>query len=40
MKPESMIYVVVGDRSKVEPGIREMKLGDLRILDVNGNPLQ
>jgi len=28
---------VVGDRAKVESGIRELKLGELHLLDADGN---
>jgi hypothetical protein len=31
--------VVVGDRSKIEPGIRDLKLGEIRLIDSNGKPL-
>lgn len=37
--PDKLIWVVVGDRSKIESGIRELKLGELHLLDVDGNPL-
>jgi zinc protease len=35
--PEKLIWVVVGDRAKVESGIRELKLGELHLLDADGN---
>jgi zinc protease len=35
--PEQLVWVVVGDRSKIEAGIRELNLGDLEILDADGN---
>ena len=35
-----MIYVVVGDRAQVEKGIRELNLGDVQILDADGNPVK
>jgi zinc protease len=37
--PENLVWVVVGDRSKIEAGIRELNLGELRFIDVNGKPL-
>jgi zinc protease len=40
IKPNQLIWVVVGDMSKVEPGIRALKLGEVRKIDVDGNPLQ
>jgi zinc protease len=39
LRPERMIYVVVGDRAQIEKGIRELNLGDVQLLDVNGNPV-
>jgi zinc protease len=36
--PEQMVWVVVGDRAKIEAGIRELNLGDLQILDADGKP--
>jgi zinc protease len=36
LDPDRMIWVVVGDRSKVEAGIRELNLGELRVIDADG----
>ncbi|MFB3828152.1 MAG: M16 family metallopeptidase [Bryobacteraceae bacterium] len=38
IKPDRMIWVVVGDRSRIEAGIRELNYGELRIVDADGNP--
>jgi zinc protease len=38
--PDNLIWVVVGDRAKIEPGIRELGLGEIRILDADGKPVQ
>jgi zinc protease len=38
--PEKMIWVVVGDRAKIESGIRELNLGELHLLDADGNPVK
>jgi zinc protease len=35
--PDNLVWVIVGDRSKVEAGIRELGYGDFRMLDANGN---
>ena len=40
LKPDRMVWVVVGDRSKVEAPIRELGYGELRIVDVDGNPVR
>jgi zinc protease len=37
--PDQMVWVVVGDRSKIEPGIRELKLGEIRLIDTDGKPV-
>jgi zinc protease len=38
--PGKLVWVVVGDMSKVEGGIRDMKLGEVRKIDADGNPVQ
>jgi zinc protease len=37
--PDQVIWIVVGDMEKVEAGIRELNLGEIRKLDADGNPL-
>jgi zinc protease len=37
--PDNLIWVVVGDRSKIESGIRELGLGELKFLDAEGKQL-
>jgi zinc protease len=37
--PGQLVWVVVGDRSKIEPGIRQLGLGDIRLIDADGKPL-
>jgi len=34
--PDNMVWVVVGDRSKIESGIRDLGLGEIRILSSDG----
>jgi zinc protease len=31
--PDRLIWVVVGDRAKIEAGIRELGLGEVRLLN-------
>ena len=38
--PRQLIWLVVGDLSKIEPGIRALNLGEIRQLDADGNPLR
>ena len=40
VQPDNMIWVIVGDREKIEPGIRELNLGELRLIDADGNPVE
>jgi zinc protease len=37
--PDNLIWVIVGDRAKIEPGIKELGLGEIRLLDADGKPL-
>jgi zinc protease len=40
LKPETLLWVIVGDRKKIEAGIRELNFGEVKILDVDGNMIQ
>ncbi|HEY3988937.1 MAG TPA: pitrilysin family protein [Acidobacteriaceae bacterium] len=35
--PKQMIVVAVGDRAKIEPGLKELNLGPIEIRDASGN---
>jgi zinc protease len=37
--PNQLVWVVVGDRSKIEPGLRELKLGEITLIDTDGKPV-
>ncbi len=37
--PDRLVWVVVGDRSKIEAGIRKLGLGEIRFIDADGKPL-
>jgi zinc protease len=39
VRPESFAWVVVGDRAKIEAGLRELGIEDIRPIDTDGNPL-
>jgi zinc protease len=39
LSPDKMVWVVVGDRAKIEAGIKELKWGEVKYLDPDGNPL-
>jgi zinc protease len=38
--PDHLVWVVVGDMSKVEAGIRELNLGEVHKIDADGNPVR
>jgi zinc protease len=37
--PDNLIWVVVGDRAKIEAGVKELGLGELKFLGPDGKPL-
>jgi zinc protease len=37
--PESVVWVVIGDRQKIAPGLKELGLGEIRMLDADGKPI-
>jgi zinc protease len=39
IRPDKLVWVVVGDRSKIEKGIRELGLGEVHLIDSEGNPI-
>ncbi|CAN5278708.1 pitrilysin family protein [soil metagenome] len=38
--PDEVLWVVVGDRAEIEPGIRELGWGPIRVLDAEGNVVE
>jgi zinc protease len=38
LRPDRQVYVLVGDRAKIEAGVRELNLGPIRQLDADGRP--
>ena len=34
---DHLVWLVVGDRAKIEAGIRELKLGEIKVVDADGN---
>ena len=36
--PSRLTWVVIGDRAKIEAGIKELKLGEIVLLDADGRP--
>lgn len=40
VRPQDVVWLVVGDRRKIEAGIRELAWGDLMLLDADGHPVE
>lgn len=40
IKPESLTWVIVGDRSKIEKGIQELNIGTLKYIDSEGKEVK
>ncbi len=38
--PDQIVWVVVGDRAKIESGMRELGWGDIHFLDTDGAPVK
>ncbi len=39
VRPDNLTWVIVGDRAKIEAGVREVNLGELKFLDADGKPI-
>ena len=39
VQPDGLVWVVVGDRAKIESGLRELGFGEIRLIDTDGKPL-
>jgi zinc protease len=39
IEPQHMIWVIVGDKAKIEAGIRELNIGEIKLVDADGKPL-
>jgi zinc protease len=40
LHPENLIWVVVGDKEKIEAGIKELGFGEVKYLDADGNVIK
>jgi zinc protease len=36
VRPDNLIWIVVGDRAKIEAGVRELNFGEFHLMDVDG----
>jgi zinc protease len=39
VRPDNLTWVIVGDRAKIEAGVRELNLGEVKFLDADGKPI-
>jgi zinc protease len=39
MQPEALTWLIVGDRAQIEAQVRELGLGEVQVLDTDGNPV-
>jgi len=39
VRADRVTYVVVGDRAKIEQGLRELNVGPIQVIDTDGNPV-
>jgi zinc protease len=37
VQPDHLVWVVVGDRARIEPALRELNLGEIHFIDADGN---
>ena len=40
IKPNSLTWVIVGDRAKIEKGIQELNIGTIKYIDSEGNEVK
>lgn len=40
VKSDGLVWVIVGDLSKIEAGIRAMNIGDVHVIDADGKPIR
>ena len=40
IRPQNLTWVVIGDRAKIESGLRDLNMGEIRVVDADGNPVK
>jgi len=40
VRPDNLVWVVVGDRAKIESGVRALNLGEIHFVDADGNAVK
>jgi zinc protease len=38
ISPQNTVWVIVGDRAKIEQGVRDLNIGEVKLIDADGNP--
>jgi len=38
VQPDHLVWVIVGDRARIEPAVKALNLGELHLVDADGNP--
>ena len=38
--PDQLVWVIVGDRARIEDEVRALEIGEVTFLDVDGNPVE
>ena len=38
LRPDKMVWIIVGDRAKIEQGLKELNLAPVTVLNADGNP--
>ena len=39
LHPDNLVWIIVGDKEKIEKGIKELNYGELKYLDADGNDI-
>jgi zinc protease len=37
LRPDRLVWVIAGDRAKIEAGLSQLGLGPIKIIDADGN---
>jgi zinc protease len=39
VQPDRLIWIIVGDRARIESAVRELGLGEIHLVDADGNAM-
>ena len=37
IQPDHLVWVIVGDRARIEPAVRSLDIGEIHLVDADGN---